>query len=913
MKKLVLALVFTLIPIVSYAADTCTWSTDGLWTTGASGGAGCVPPTNDDTCTINAGVEVLCDGAPCTCLNLTINGTLTMKTGVRSLVIGDGLNTATSGNLTIGAAGFLKGDKDSTLEIDVNRASSENLGIITNNGALDWEGQTITTGGSITSFSAISGTFGSGAGQIMTLTTNKSQTALDSYSGMVLVPRTGYFRGQWFDITTGAATLNEIVIQMNTRGAIDSRGTLGRVNPMSTVWAPGDWGSSYSTGNATVASGGTTVTFSTAFSNVDNAGEILLGSRFICTDAAGNDDLSVATVATNTRRFCSVTDTTHAELCTAYGTASCAGGSTFVVYDDNMPPYAIAPIERFSAGDTFDIIDPAVITIPSANRSDTTQTKPLHFIINSGSTTRFKNTEIGYCGQDISSTEYSCITVNQVGNSGSTEGFYVDTVDLHHYSGQYGLLLNDPDSITISWLTERDAAEGGDSDGSEGHASGLIDTSTAPEVSGIVFDHVRFVRGNDDCFSWNLSGGDTSTCDDCEIRNSVMGFNPSNVLINSSAQGFEPIGGLTNFKFHDNLVTNVNEELVRLLVSAQTDAQSGAYYHNVLQNSQNTTCFSAGSTVEGTGLTVANNKVWVTDNVIQGCRGNGIIRGHNIDNYINIGTLASSAGSAGVSSSPESRGNIIVGARQIGNALSIGFHQLPSAGNTIIGTSIAMSDNVVVGTTDPSTSATVTYALGMHGVTTVSGVTLSADHNTVICNDALNATSSVWGARPNPGTGSIFSYSNSIFYDCEAAVNETSQSGTGDSTISYNLNLKVDSNPSTTDGGNNLTAGRLGISSFYDGNANISVGSVPFTSPGSDGYVRGARVAGPPGGAKAFRTIYPFLADFPVVNNASDKDSDADGVWDLIDNCDRTFNPLQYDGDSDGKGCACDASGDTCP
>lgn len=42
------------------------------------------------------------------------------------------------------------------------------------------------------------------------------------------------------------------------------------------------------------------------------------------------------------------------------------------------------------------------------------------------------------------------------------------------------------------------------------------------------------------------------------------------------------------------------------------------------------------------------------------------------------------------------------------------------------------------------------------------------------------------------------------------------------------------------------------------------------------------------------------------------QDTDGDGVGDLWDNCDRTFNPSQWDDDGDGIGCACDTDGDTC-
>jgi hypothetical protein len=63
------------------------------------------------------------------------------------------------------------------------------------------------------------------------------------------------------------------------------------------------------------------------------------------------------------------------------------------------------------------------------------------------------------------------------------------------------------------------------------------------------------------------------------------------------------------------------------------------------------------------------------------------------------------------------------------------------------------------------------------------------------------------------------------------------------------------------------------------------------------------------GGSLTFDGTIP--ADF--ANGVSGADSDGDLVPDLWDNCVTKFNPGQYDSDADGKGCLCDASGDTCP
>lgn len=53
-------------------------------------------------------------------------------------------------------------------------------------------------------------------------------------------------------------------------------------------------------------------------------------------------------------------------------------------------------------------------------------------------------------------------------------------------------------------------------------------------------------------------------------------------------------------------------------------------------------------------------------------------------------------------------------------------------------------------------------------------------------------------------------------------------------------------------------------------------------------------------------TVPPFPRN--VSNGQANTDTDGDGVMDFLDNCPTTWNPSQYDSDSNGKGCACDAA-----
>lgn len=108
--------------------------------------------------------------------------------------------------------------------------------------------------------------------------------------------------------------------------------------------------------------------------------------------------------------------------------------------------------------------------------------------------------------------------------------------------------------------------------------------------------------------------------------------------------------------------------------------------------------------------------------------------------------------------------------------------------------------------------------------------------------------------------------------------------------------------------------GTLGYMDTQRADYNLPSGSFALT----------AGAGGGPLGVRAFRhprtRIEGFWGPMPfdgvqpadVANGVSNADTDGDGIMDLYDNCDLTWNPDQTDGDADGKGCACDP-GDTCP
>lgn len=98
------------------------------------------------------------------------------------------------------------------------------------------------------------------------------------------------------------------------------------------------------------------------------------------------------------------------------------------------------------------------------------------------------------------------------------------------------------------------------------------------------------------------------------------------------------------------------------------------------------------------------------------------------------------------------------------------------------------------------------------------------------------------------------------------------------------------------------------------GDYNLAPGSFALTA-GAGGGALGIRAfRHPRTKIEGFWGLMPFDGFQPadVANGVSNADSDGDGILDIYDNCDLTWNPDQTDGDGDGKGCACDP-GDTCP
>ena len=901
MKRLLIALLLCCAPVAVWAAAR-TANTDGLWSATATW-SGAAVPTNADDCTIDAGIEVICDTA-CVCGSLTNNGAWygILDDPTIAMTIGDGSTAGTSDNITNnGTMAWFAGQ---AVLLDTDRSDEGNRGVFTNNGVVAAVGDLLRADGVVSAFSAISG---SHPDRVVTLTDNGlRQTILDQYDGKVVVMKSGDFRHQWFDITTGATAVNEIVIAMDSRGALDSRNVAGRLDP--TAWTQGDRGAIYSTGTATVASGATTVTFGTAFPSTGIAEELLLGSRFACAadlDAASDPDI---------RRFCSVTNTTTAVLCSTYDTASCAAGAAFRIFDDNQPINAVTIIESFSAGDRYVIIDPAVLSIAAANRSEANQDDHFNFIANSGSSTLFRNTEIGYCGQDRTgggSTSYDCIDINQIDNSLSSERFSFDTVDIHHFSGNVGIVPADVSNMVLETFILRDANEGGSSDGGEAHGISLEDSATAPRLSGLTIRNARIVRTNDDPFTANTAseGGDNVVCSGCLFEDLILGWAPVNVgPATASAQGFEPGKILDDSTVRRVWISNVDLEHMALHQAATAaDSARTVISDSLFTNSQKGTCIELGHITEGTGMPDAQNDISFVNNVVIGCGVGGVERGNIRSTFVDTLNTPSSNSFAALNLPQSVTGVMLVGPPNMPSNGAPGIRHSPT-GLTLSPGTVEVTDVAVIASDDVPASGNH-YVLGSFGITS-QNVDYEIDHATAICKNNLGAAVAQ-GARINPGTTSTGTFTNIVLLDCAIGINE-SASGGGDSTYAYTLILQTPTAASNvTDGGNNLTTGTWGFRSADQGDLTMLKGTTAWTSLGSDGYPRGVRVAGPPR-PDQFKALYAGLPQVFNVNTIGDVDTDGDGVWDLHDNCDLTPNPAQTDGDGDGKGCACD-NGDACP
>lgn len=889
----------------TFLAAAKTASASGKWTAGAGTVWGGAAPAAGDTCTINAGVFVLVDGATAVCGALTVNANghvYDLENASAKLVVGN--NTGIAGDGNILNNGEIRFGAGASLQVKVaNTTGLDTIGKITNNGIFTLQGKVLLADGKVDLVTEPSAN--TLAASVITITSRSyyqkrtsatDTSANDEFSGKVLRFKSGYFRGQSFDITTGGTDPTQIVLKTYSRGAIDSRGVAtNHLN--TTTWTPGDWGPTYSTGTVTLSGGGLTVTGAggAAFTTPNS-----LGARFICAADAITD---ADTVANAVRRVCTVNSGTVLTLCDAYAASACGAGSAYILWQDNQPPGAIAPTERIQVGDTFEIYDQAQLTIPAANQSDTDNQNHYHMVANSGSTTTIDRAEWSYCGTyRPGQTAQSCLLAQQIDNSNTTEGLYLSNFDLHHGGGDNIIRLNDVANATFDGFAIRDAAQGLETSGGSAHGFIIYDLSGNERVSSLVFSNGRIKGTNDTALAfWSSSEGDSKVCTNCAVRNMVIGFLPN--AAGSGVAGVE-VGTsiVNNLAIENNLITNIggatNNDLINIADVGSTTLTQNLYVrHNVLMNSLNTRCILASITA-ASNPTFDKWQVYAVGNYMAGC--NGIQRVWAYSNiYDNRNHKAQNADP--FSDPVGAFGNILMLGKITANN-TYGIYYQPSAASNLVPNPVVFRDNIVLS----SRASTFTQGCIKAGDNSAgSGVTV--DHATCLGTEDTEGTFSASIRTFYSGAASPINVTRSIIYNSYYGVYAGDPATTLNS--DNNLALGVTATCASCDTETNLTTtGILGARAPYLDGLTIMRGATAFTAASSDSYPKGARIAGPPGGPISFKAIYPFITSFPIVNEISDKDTDGDGVWDIHDNCQLTFNPNQVDSDGDGKGDACDSA-----
>lgn len=615
-----------------------------------------------------------------------------------------------------------------------------------------------------------------------------------------------------------------------------------------------------------------------------------------------------------------------------------------------------APVtEGFLRGDTYTIEWPAVIT--AGTKSETTMTNGFMILANDGSTTNLMAADISYCGVgNGSSSIHSCLTVSRINGSSSTEGFSMDYVDMSHMGGA-GIVLNDSSNLTLSHFAVRDTGKGIWADiGADGIDIG--DTQGASErVSNITLKDFRIARisGNGIGFSEGPNS-DEIACSSCTIRDGFIGYIPSHSGTGSAI--------LLTWQAHDlvidqNFITNTDSAdyainingysgvLYNATTKIITGYISGYVRGNVVQNSVR----GGGYAVLFSGLAphyrAVDNRIPAVGNLM---RNNGNMQVgciNNVDVYSNQceqgnATAATTAGSYTYSQQVQIQeyhsggGNVIFGAPAMqsgpnwGGAITYEWDNVPY---TVDGSPLTTTirDNVVV--LHPLRD-TYDLTLGENAlfVTPVGNGTITLSHNTFVGspNRQTGQTTGVF-VLGGPGT---FRARDNIFMNTDNGIRTAVGASDPVNTDSdYNLFLGIlptqecygqsisggadqgadscglqPSGPFTGRGAHSVTGGTPGLRDYLRGDVTLLPGSTAKTMTSSDGYAVGARVAGP--NYRQLRAVYPFLAPTVQINNvgSSGLDTDGDGIYDLHDNCDYTFNPNQIDTDGDGKGDACDAS-----
>jgi hypothetical protein len=927
-KRLLAAVLIGLLVAPPAFAATCTFSGDGVYSAGGSCAAN---PGTADTCVLNAGVEVTCDVATCDCGSWTVNGGLIVPQG-RTLSTGSATNSGTTdGTIVIASTGFLVGDDAPHLEFNCDRAADDaNANArcsLTNSGSWSWNGKPPILSGTVSSVVA-SGTY---PDRLFTITDLGIQQPVNNfYSGKYLRMTSGYWRHATWPITNTGATPFEVAVRLDDRGALDTRNVTGRVDV--TTPTPGDEAEIVSRANGDASGAiisGTSLTFTAGiFADASEATAILLGSRFISAD-----DLNVASDP-DYRRVCAVASATAATLCSAYsGTGGTSGANDgFRVLDDNQPPRALIINKAIRPGDTYEIFEPATIGLTAGRGSDTHSDHQYNLILQDGSTTSLRNILIDRCGYDSTGgveNQVSCIRVNSIDNSLSSEQFTAERFSMFHLSGEAGLYLHDAKNITVQDFEMNVAAAGGQVDGHQVHGVIVSRASVIPQ--NVHIRRGRITRLNDTLYGITGAGASNLNCQGCSGEDLFLGYTPN--LRGGSVNAIAITDAVSEFLAKDILTIQAPGFLHQSSNLTPSPINSASFNRTLQLNTPAAQTAIMGSYVSG-AIADALNQVTFAGSAVVASVG-GTHRGDVIDSFIAPLNALPDLLVAPIFSPQSVAGAVIL--QPPNGPISSGsiFHEPTSSGLSLLSQNpLPVVD--VVGFANYTQQAVSHTTLGHFDADSGGATTTYAiDHATAVCNDRQAGTTSAYGINvaTTAGTSTI---TNGIWIDCEIGLRDSGGAGTVDA--SNNLMLGNFINYSgVTDVTGNLTTGTVSLGQASTGDATVGRGSTPWSSPASDDCTvagvtfdcpRGARVAGPPN-PERFLALYPWPliwdstgAAYPTTgeivsivntNTIGDVDTDQDGIWDLHDNCDRNPNPHQIDGDADGIGCECDTAGDTCP
>lgn len=850
--------------------------------------------TNADVCVIGTDREILCpSGSTCTCGQIDLDGNLTIAGGATG-VVGDPAGALTS-SVELDGTLIVNG----TLQVDCGADSQTTCEINVNSGGQFLvQGSYVRTGSvaSVTTENCTQGYFDpaldtgsdgpddcNASGEYDITLRVDFPVAVDQYNDMRLYfppPYSGH-PGTYYDIRDSAPPAT-LVLNGASRGQLLPHGVVGT--------------------NTCSGMNGTTVTLGTSISA--DFQDAMWGAWVVCdadctaatvdesaSSPTGLPSHSIYLPCGDARRVTSVNSGTSITIDSAVAGSGCTTSSACRLIAE--PGFVWPRVEHYEAvrpGDLFVIDDPAVVTIPQANKGlrltytdagNTAQDKNWVATVADNAILDFQHADIAYCGRADDAINDECFSVNRtVSNaSGSTTFRYVE---FYMTSGRSNLYTfeNEP-SPTVEWVTVRDTLYSDNNSSGDQHifVLGANDSDTGADA---VFTGLTCRRVGDDCIYDGPGVIGDDDWGDITIQKGAGIWIPNSTPQASSeyAQINDNAGVTGNVTISEVLVVDVEGGISTALDSAGTLVRDV-----VVMNTQT----GIGSSQEATNAhTFSGRPAAIVNSACIRC-------GHS-------GVPISFAGKI---HSSYFDGILRLNAPDMVNIASV------------YGTVIDLTQATTAREQyDPGTTTSgkfdsggpvlkdvvfLTGTAGIQGIGQRSGITVNNSHITWI-NDTADHSAAAAGeyTRTLVGGGGTIAVLDSLFYGVGRVVD--SANGLPGTYTVNNLLAMVDAGVCTPAGnctgccGATITqSGDLGVRSAR--NPYVTAGSAARSVTTSDGSAYpGARCAGPTSWEKLER-MSPAVAAVAkragVADPALCADVDGDGVWDLHDNCTAYYNPLQ--------------------